>query len=735
MALHISSHSSHGFRFLAALAVLVSLLVGGPVGAQDPPAAPPGGGAGFTPPDDSWAAQLEHLVRWAHQKKTANDCQKNCFVLQRLRLTGDLAAGPISFELEGGVLAEGAYPVPLFGPASRVMLGDVKENGKPASIGFENDAYFLHTASRHFVLRGTFELRGDQALAIPGPLNALQSDVTGARVVEGSRLSGLAATTIHFDKSSGETPDLEPTVFQLSRAIRVGREVQFTYALTIRSGTELGVVKLPLRFGERVLEVTGATGWRIEGEELLIPTSGRSVELKITGNLPKVGTHSPDARSGYEWWLFESDPEHRLSVSGDGKQVDAAQSPIPRTQPSARLYLLPRGAKIEVSVQTLASTEVLAAIVRQQSRTAVLTRKGDLVFDDAVSYENNGIDYLLYSPGGRPIYLATDGTAERIMHREDKPSEVMVPLRTGSHSARVQSLASFPVSAFGGRVAIPMPSHPLTASRASVTVGLPPGYVAVAAVGGDELRLLLGWGDAVAVVLAFAAAWLAFRTTRRRIGGAVVLLGIWFASPPVFAIALCFLGFGGLIWLLSRLLSGAKLVSAVAAIVLVGILVTLVASFSLLVGRSADYASEPPAAAPMRQLPSKSRSSATADATTTDDGRTGNWMAQNAEGGVLEGVAPVALPLPSYASSVHLNRELVTKDRPFNPVVYYVTEWVLAPLGVLWLVVFGWLVAEHRESLRTAREWLRRKLAKRPVAAPPAPAPAPDTPTPPSDGD
>jgi hypothetical protein len=730
MPMHPSSHSSHGFRLLAALAVLVSLLVGGPAGAQAPAAS-----AGFTPPDDSWAAQLEHLVRWAHQKRAASDCQKNCFVLRRLRLTGDLSAGPISFELEGGVLADGAYPVPLFGPASRVMLDNVKENGKPASIGFENDAYFLHTASRHFVLRGTFELRGDQALAIPGPLNALQSDITGARVVEGSRLSGLTATTIHFDKTSGDTPDLEPTVFQLSRAIRVGREVQFTYALTVRSGTELGVVKLPLRFGERVLEVTGATGWRVEGEELLIPTSGRSVELTITGNLPKVGTHSPDARSGYEWWLFESDPEHRLSVSGDGKQVDAAQSPIPRTQPSARLYLLQRGATIEVSVQTLASTEVLAAIVRHQSRTAVLTRKGDLVFDDGISYENNGIDYLLYSPGGRPIYLATDGTAERIMHREDKPTEVMVPLRTGSHSARVQSLASFPVSAFGGRVLIPMASHPLTASRSSVTVGLPPGYVALAALGGDELRLLVGWGDAVAIVLAFAAAWLALRTTKRRIAGAVVLLGIWFASPPVFAIALCLLAFGGIIWLLSRLLRGAKLVSAVAAIVVIGLFVTLVASFSLLVGRSADYASEPPAAAPMRQLPSKA--SSTADTTATDDGRTGNWMAQNAEGGVLEGVAPVALPLPSYASSIHLQRELVTKDRPFNPVVYYVTEWVLAPVGVLWLMVFGWLVREHRESLRSARQWVRSKLAKRPdpLAPGPAPAPAPSAPASPSDGD
>jgi hypothetical protein len=99
-------------------------------------------------------------------------------------------------------------------------------------------------------------------------------------------------------------------------------------------------------------------------------------------------------------------------------------------------------------------------------------------------------------------------------------------------------------------------------------------------------------------------------------------------------------------------------------------------------------------------------------------------MAQNADGGVLEGVAPVALPLPSYGSSVYLTRELVTKDRPFRPVVYYVTEWVVVPLGALWLLVFGWLLRAHRDQLRSARLWIRNKLAKRPPAEPPAAIPA-----------
>ena len=36
----------------------------------------------------------------------------------------------------------------------------------------------------------------------------------------------------------------------------------------MRSGTDLGVVRLPLPFGEKVLDVAGANGWRVEGGEL-----------------------------------------------------------------------------------------------------------------------------------------------------------------------------------------------------------------------------------------------------------------------------------------------------------------------------------------------------------------------------------------------------------------------------------------------------------------------------------
>ena len=80
-------------------------------------------------------------------------------------------------------------------------------------------------------------------------------------------------------------------------------------------------------------------------------------------------------------------------------------------------------------------------MVREHQRTLVLTARGDLVADDALSYENDGIDWLAWPPTGRAVFLATDGKAERVMRAADGAGEVLVPLRVGSHSLHVQSMS------------------------------------------------------------------------------------------------------------------------------------------------------------------------------------------------------------------------------------------------------------------------------------------------------
>ena len=326
-----------------------------------------------------------------------------------------------------------------------------------------------------------------------------------------------------------------------------------------------------------------------------------------------------------------------MKVGGDARQLDSAESPIARTQATSRLFLVQKGQHIEVSVEPLSSVEVLAAVVRTHQRTIVLTNRGDLVSDDTLAYENNGIDYLLYAPEGKPVYLATDGKAERIMHQGDRGNEVLVPLRTGSHTVRVQAIAAGAIEAFAGRLALPVPTYPLTASTLSINVGLPAAVHPLALLGGDRPEWFLDGGDLVAVLIGFVVAWLAVRVAegtpkprarRLRLLGGAVLGGLWFLSPGAFVAVVTVLVAAGVLWLLGRFLRGAKL--AAVALLLIGFLglVGLLMAVGMTASRSAAprMASEvAPASAP---APSMDRSGKDA---------TGNWVAQTVVGGVLEG--------------------------------------------------------------------------------------------------
>jgi len=722
-------------RALAALAVLFCVVLPVDALAQSPaPLAPP--------PPGSWGEQFESLAQWLAQHPASRPCTEHCFVLTRLELAG-AADAKMTFALEGAVLADAPVAVPLFGPPAHARVEHVTQNGKPAAVGFEGDHWFVMAPPGRFTVGGTLTIDGDLALTIPGPLDALDAELSHGRVIEGAHLSGLQQTTVHFDRAASATPAAEPPVFQLSRAVRVGREITFEYRLVMRSGTDLGVVRLPLAYGEKVLDVQGSAGWSVQGKDLVLPTAGRSAQMIVTGTMA----------SSYEWWLVESDAEHRVGVNGDASQVDASESPIPRTQPSARLLLVGRGQHVEVGVQSLVASEVLAAVVRSQERTIVLTTRGDVVTDDTLSYENNGIDWLALPPSGRAVFLATDGQAERVMRQSDDPgADVLLPLRVGSHSARLQSVSTATLGTLGGVLSLPVPPNALTTSRSNVTVGLPSEVHPLAALGGDHVWTALCANDGLALAASIVIAVAALRGRWRRAAGAVALAGLWLVSPAAWE---GLLGLGVLLlaaWLSARLLTRGMRIAAWGALA-VGALV-LGASVSRSVSHAgathvqdeldranANYVTALPVDLPSSAPAAKSAPAQRAQAEDKKDnggdyglgqsivaGELGSMNARLAVGGLTQGVAPVALTLPGYDRSLTFSRELVTRERPFTPRVVYVTSEGLAPLVAVWLACIGWLSWAYRSSLaRIARE-LRARLARRPDPAPatevpPAPPP------------
>lgn len=669
------------------------------------------------------------LVLWtavahAHpeEPKPPPKCTERCFVVTRLVLDGSVASGVLGFTVEGSVLADHAVAVPLVGPPNKVRLEGVTEDGKPAAIGFEGDHYFASTAAKHFTIKGKLTLDRDLALTVPGPVNLLESNLSAGRLVEGNKLSGLSATTVHFDGGT-EAKAAEPTVFQLSRAFRVLRETGFEYKLVMRSGNDLGVVRLPLTLGEKVLEVSGSTGWKVEGSELVLPTAGNQATIAIAGTFAEAPKMlAPDARSSYEWWLVESDAEHRVIAGtevGSAKQVDSAESPMPRTQASSRLFLAKRGESLGLTVQTLTSVDALAAVIRDHARTAVLTARGDWVIDEQLTYENNGVDHLLFAPAGRAIFLATDNVAERLMHGDD--GQLMIGLRKGNHSVRVQSLSNASLSKVFGVVTVPTPDHPLTASRARLQLGLPHHVIPLAVLGGDRIVWMVGAEHAAAFAVAVLAAWFAMSTRRDRVLLAIALFGLWFVAPPVYVATIATMAVVVLFRVSGRLFDGTS--RSVARLAIVG-----GAGLALLIafGASRSYDTSQayrrldlPATTPNDGDISKAEDSKSLVMKNVDESTAvGNFAAQKAGGGILRGVAPVALPLPSADRWTVASRELVTRERPFHPRLVYFTTLALLPFAGLWGLSILALLFTHRAKLVALRTRLRELLAPEPAASP-----------------
>jgi hypothetical protein len=103
---------------------------------------------------------------------------------------------------------------------------------------------------------------------------------------------------------------------------------------------------------------------------------------------------------------------------------------------------------------------------------------------------------------------------------------------------------------------------------------------------------------------------------------------------------------------------------------------------------------------------------------------------RQALGGVVQGVAPVALTLPQYERSVYASRELVTRDRPFSPVVVYVTTLGLAPFALAWLVCVALLARLCRGDIARFVRGVRARVTRKPEADAPPEAPTPAAPPP-----
>jgi hypothetical protein len=651
--------------------------------------------------------QLGEILRqWLESKEAPSPpppCQADCYVLSSMTLTGAVG-GPIAFVLSGAVLADGATKIPLFGPVGQVRLDEVSVNGAAPILGFEDDHYTLLTAARTFTVRGTLTLANDQMLTVVGPLVALDAKLTQGRLIEGSKLSGLTRAMLHFDpmtpESESEAESRTPKIFRLSRAVHIGKDTGFAYRLVMSQAKDLGVVRLALPYGEKVREVSGARGWTLSDHEILLPATGNQADITLSGVLESsaakegVRSFSPDERSAYEWWLIESDPDYRVEIGEEGKLVDNSQSPIPPTMPTARTYLVQRGEHLEVDAKSLVRGDVLAAVARTEKRFVSITGRGEIIDDETIVYDNNGLDHLTLTPPGQPMYASTDGVPGRILHTRVGAAEMLVPLEIGSHKLRVQTLSQTRMWPLLGSVSVPMSDYPLTTSVVDVTVGVPEGVYPVALFGGDSARWALARADLVAALLGIAGAYIGFRTRRTRTLGSLATVGLWFVSRDAFVVATAALFLAGAIFLASRFLRGNLLLGASAA----AFIVAMFGARSVIMGDATDE--------PKRELFVQTPLLPQPESSHPDTKSSGTMDTK-------AGVTPVSLSMPTSDRYVQTSRQLVTTKRPFVPRLVYATSSFFVGLELAWVGVVGMLLFEHRARLAAFMIRVRTRLSRR----------------------
>ncbi len=651
----------------------------------------------------SIAWQIEELAKWLIKSRDLvprpDKCSQYCFTIDMLTLGGSIEKNRLTFTLTGHVLADEPVLIPLFGNPKKTGLINVTVNNKPAITGFEDlDHWFVRSSERDFTIKGELEFMDEYSLMVIGPVNSFSAQLEDGKVIQGNKLSGLKNSLVHIEstkiKTAAEEPEIKP-LFQLNRAFRISDDIAFEYRVFIRSSSQISNYEIPMKNSEIVLDVRGISDWRLEKDTLILNSDQKTIQCIITGSIKSLGEMQTDERSNYEWWLIESGPEHRVSINTSGKQVDSSESPIPRQMTLSRLYFLNRNNAIRISVQKLKSLEALAAVIHSQTRKIVWTEDGHLVAQDSITYENSGIDYLVFDTMGKPIYLAVDNSPQRLLSQEDIPdTAVLLPLFKGRHNAFIQNISRAKINHFGGSFTLPVPRHSFTISKGYLELGLPGMVIPLYFTEGRGFINPFSIGDMVIFIVIMILSFFMFESRSMKIFSLVSLAGLYMLLKGVFVFLLIIFLLAKLVLYLKKKYSPKTflliiIISALAIVSLFIYSLILPSLFSTVrYYDKGQMAPSPPMVQPQesfdeyekdKRLGQKSDSSMDYESILREE-------KVISDSTIVEGIIPVALPMPSYDYSLYAYRELITKERPLAPRLLYITKYTLIPLYILWLI-------------------------------------------------
>ncbi len=606
-----------------------------------------------------------------------NETKPQLYAMESVILSGDLRSNALSINGQGEVIIGENVKVYLFGMASDVLVEKIVIDGKKVPVSFDDKGYFFVAEKGKFAFYGGLKIRtpGQVKLYIHGPMNELKFDIKNGYAIGGDKY-GLYDSEVIIQRS-GKVATLVDGNFKFAYAERN----EFYYQVNYRAfGKSLGREEILLNNGENVISVVGAKDYSVQGKKLILELEGGEASVVVSGTFDSTNLRVPLAE-GTHHVLIESDPEKKITISTDAREVDLSESTLGPAYGNARAFLASDKSRFTIVVTTLEKYPSLAAPVGSATNRVAVTELGSMLGELYYRYSNTGVDYIEIDAPGTPLYAAANSGAVKLT--KDGGKLFLSLPKTGSGSGNLDMIYFEAGDALGlaGNVKIPVANTLLPVTQQTTTIYLPSDYTVLytfGAKGGSEIPalksivlfilLIGGLGIGLKNARVFVAPYVAF------MGGLLLFDNLLFAVAVIISIVLVikrYVAKGAVKWMLAG--AGVLVVLALFTIVLFSVMGVFSGAGSS--GSNARIASgyavveEAPAPMAMKSL------------SILGEGTGAISVPQR------EGVLPVRLELPNLGKSVTVTNYLVTKETPVE------LSMVIVSNHLKWLLYLAALVA------------------------------------------
>lgn len=468
----------------------------------------------------------------ATQVIVINETKEKIYSLGDVLLSGDLEANLLDISASGEVIQGEGVKVYLFGPASDVLVKELRVNGQPTMVSFDKEGYFFLADEGPFVLEGKLAIRtiGQVNLLVPGPINELRFKLLHGYAIGGDRF-GVYKETVILQRAEAVSMLVDGS-FRYSYAERD----EFLYIINFKAyGSTLGNYVIDLHNGEVVTSVQGAVKWEQRDSRLILDLKSSQATVTVQGIFDSKSIRVPLENDRHHV-LIESDPEKRINVSTSAQEIDLSESPIKPRYPNARAFLASSKDIFYVTVKELDVLPSLAASVRSSTNKVAITEKGSVVSETTYSYANTGVDYIEVDAEGTPLYASTQAGAVKLT--SDRKLLLALPKTEYGSLDLVTFTTRKPLGPFAV-VEVPIAKTNLPITTAKTTVFLPGNYIVLwteGAVGGSELPGLEG---IILYIIIFGGLAALIRKNPRFIAGYLIFsVGLYYFNVGLFLLLL-----------------------------------------------------------------------------------------------------------------------------------------------------------------------------------------------------